>query len=150
MADYVPMFFASRPPMLNVLHSGLVPAFTKKEDEIVHLVSSVAVVVNNGLPFCFTDGHAAMYPTSYYTNLGDLDHIDRAVMKARFWASTDDDSSRQQRREAEFLIWKFLPWRCILSIGCKTVVVAKRLNDILKGLGKRPRISTERFWYYGK
>lgn len=149
LADYVPMFFASRPPMLNVLRSGRVPAFTKQEDEIVHLVSSVEVIVKNDLRFCFTDGHAAMYPTSYYTRLEDLSHVDWEVMSVRFWASTDDDPSRQQRREAEFLIWKFLPWRCILKIGCKTASVAMRLNDILKGQTQRPKINTEKYWYYG-
>ena len=43
--------------------------------------------------------------------------IDWELMESKYWHDTDEDNSRKRRRQAEFLIHKFCPWRLVREIG---------------------------------
>ena len=43
--------------------------------------------------------------------------IDWELMESKYWHDTDEDNSRKRRRQAEFLIHKFCPWRLVKEIG---------------------------------
>src|SRR2546429_290142 len=52
VGQYVPFFFAPRPPMLYALWKGYV-GFAGEQADVVHLVSTVEAVCEHGLPFAF-------------------------------------------------------------------------------------------------
>jgi hypothetical protein len=82
--DYVPFYFAPRSPMLYTIHKGNVPNYQGGQAAVLHFVTTVENIEAAGLTFTFTDGHAVMVYSDFYTDLEDLEMIDWNVMKLRY------------------------------------------------------------------
>ena len=148
LADYVPFYFAPRSPMLYAIHRGNVEGYTEGQEPILHLVSSVQTVVQAGLSFVFTDGHAEMAISRFFTNLEDLQEVDWKIMRARYWYDTFEDGDRKRRRQAEFLVHNFFPWELVHEIGVYNRKIAQQVETLIKQANHRPIIIVRRFWYY--
>jgi hypothetical protein len=110
--EYVPFYFAPRSPMLySVHHNGI------NQQDIVYLITDTFKIEQSGLPFLFTDGHAIMYITEFYSQLRDLDKLDWAIMEDRYWSDTEEDPDRKRRRQAEFLIHRQVPLTVFTGFG---------------------------------
>ena len=72
LADYVPFYFAPRSPMLYVNHKKRIPTNPEGQEPILYLVSSTELVVENDLPFVFTNGHADMQLIDFFDDLQSL------------------------------------------------------------------------------
>lgn len=105
--DYVPFYFAPRSPMLYSIHGGYVEGYSNGQRSVVHLVSSAEAVSASGAPFVFADGHAELDLSDFFDDLDDLNKIDWKIMKAAYWADTNEDGDRKRRRQAEFLVHRF-------------------------------------------
>ncbi len=104
--------------------------------------------MNDGLKFVFTDGHAVMALSQPYNNLADLNQIDWEIMKATYWNDTDDDNDRSRRRQAEFLVHTFFPWRCIEEIGVLNEAMKDKVNAALRSCRHKPEVTVQKKWYY--
>lgn len=136
--------------MLYAIHKGFVDGYNRGQSEIVHLVSSAeAVEEDDDLRWVFTDGHAEMAPlTDFYNDLEDLDKIDWDVMGSTYWNDTDDDPDRKRRRQAEFLVHDFFPWKLIASIGVYGHATMEHVQQILKKSKHKPEVHIKGAWYY--
>jgi hypothetical protein len=74
--DYVPFHFAPRSPMLKTIDSGNVEGCDYRQDNIVHLATTVEAIVAAGLPFVFTNYHAVKAFAEFFGDQKDLDKID--------------------------------------------------------------------------
>jgi hypothetical protein len=150
LGDYVPFYFATRSPMLFTISRGNVPEYQEGQEPVVHLVSSVEDVsaFQPPLHWLFTDGHAVIDLSNYYNNAADLDKIDWDIMGRRYWADTLEDGDRERRRQAEFLVYQFFPWRLISKIGVMNQGMNERVHAILAASEHKPAVTTERGWYY--
>ncbi len=74
--DYVPFFFAPRPPMLYAIHGGYVEGYEQGQAPLIHLVTTAQAVNNSGSEWVFADGHATMAVTEFFDDLDDLDQVD--------------------------------------------------------------------------
>jgi hypothetical protein len=148
LADYVPFYFATRSPMLYAIHTGYVEGYSEGQGSILHFVTSVETVLSKRLPFVFTDGHAEMAISRFFHDVSYLDQVDWEIMKATYWNDTDQDNDRRRRRQAEFLVRDFFPWKLIEKIGVMNNEVAERVDDILSSSTKVPVITVQRKWYY--
>ncbi|MFN0070445.1 MAG: DUF4433 domain-containing protein [Chloroflexota bacterium] len=146
--DYVPFYFAPRSPMLYAIGRGNVAGYSDGAGPIIHLVSSVAAVAAAGIPFAFTDGHATVAITRFFSSLEDLDQVDWPVMSQTYWNDTNEDPDRKRRRQAEFLVHRAFPWHLIEEIGVASATVRQRVEDTLKDESNTPRITIQRGWYY--
>ncbi|MCL4441413.1 MAG: DUF4433 domain-containing protein [Firmicutes bacterium] len=138
--DYVPFYFAPRSPMLCAIYNNKVDDYKGKQHEIIHLVSDAHVLQQAGVPFVFTDGHGIMFITNFYNNLQDLDKIDWGIMRAKYWADTNEDGDRRRRR-----------WSLIIGIGVMNEQTLNRVNEILntnQQITHKPFIKIKRAWYY--
>jgi len=145
--DYVPFYFAPRSPMLFSINGGRVDGYSDGQRSVVHLVSSAEAVSAADAPFVFADGHADMDLSEFFDDLDDLNKIDWKIMKAGYWADTDEDGDRKRRRQAEFLIHRFAAWSLVVKIGVLDTEMAERVTEILGG-AETPLVSVERGWYY--
>lgn len=145
---YVPFYFAPRSPMLYTINQGNVEGYNEGQRPVLHLVTSINNVLEAGLEFVFTDGHGIMAFTDFYDDLKDLDQIDWELMKARYWADSEEDSDRRRRRQAEFLIHEKFPFLCIEEIGVMNRSVQKEVEFILRVADFRPNITVKKEWYY--
>jgi hypothetical protein len=148
LADYVPFYFAPRSPMLYAIHRGFVVGYNGGQQQVVHLVASAEQVVAKRLPFAFTDGHAEMLISQFFSNLADLTQVDWQIMQATYWNDTQEDGDRKRRRQAEFLTHRFFPWPLITEIGVMTPGVAQDVQTILRDAAHQPHVTVRRHWYY--
>jgi hypothetical protein len=148
VADYVPFYFAPRSPMLYVINKGGVEGYHDGQRPILHLVSSVETVQQAGLPYTFTDGHAEMDISRFFTDLQDLNKIDWEIMRTHYWSDTLEDGDRKRRRQAEFLVYQFFPLHLIETIGVINQSMANQVSSLLQPLAQRPVILAAPAWYY--
>jgi hypothetical protein len=106
--DYAPFFFAPRPPMLFTIGKGNVSG--RNQSSILYVVSSAQAVADAGQGFVFTDGHAIMAVTHFFSDLADLGKVDWKVMTSKMWNDTQKEPDRKRRRQAEFLVHDAYPF----------------------------------------
>lgn len=149
LSDYVPFYFAPRSPMLFTISRGNVQGYSEGQQPIVHLVSTAETAVALNKPWTFTDGHAEMMISQFFTDLGQLSEaIDWPVMRSQYWNDTKDDNDRKRRRQAEFLVHEFFPWSAIRWIGVRDNAMQRRVELTLSSIDPKPEIVVEPAWYY--
>ena len=148
LADYVPFYFAPRSPMLYAIHRGAVEGYDDGQRSILHLTSTAELVVQSGLPFAFTEGHAEIAFSEFFDGLESLNKIDWVVMHSRYWNDTNEDSDRKRRRQAEFLVHDFFPWTLVTGIGVIGSRMASEVGAALRQCDHQPEVVVERGWYY--
>jgi len=143
VGDYVPFYFATRSPMLFAISRGAVEGYAEGQNPVIYLCSTVETVQQARLRWVFTEGHADMDYTDFFDDLKDLDKVDWALMKQRYWNDTNDDPDRKRRRQAEFLVHDFFPWELVNYVGVFDDKAAHAVDLILqKG---NPPVGG---WYY--
>ncbi len=143
--DYVPFYFAPRSPMLCSIDYYRGKSY---HNEVVHLVTEAESVKNSQLIFAFTDGHAIMAYSDFYDDLNDLSQIDWQIMREKYWKDTDQDGDRKRRRQAEFLVYQFVPWKLIKGIGVINDSIKTKVEAILQNHQYQPFVKKCPQWYY--
>ncbi len=146
--DYVPFYFAPRSPMLYTINKGNVEGYEEGQNPVIHLVSNAELVAANNLDFVFTDGHAVMAYAEFYKDLQQLSVIDWKLMQSKYWSNTNDDPNRKYRRQAEFLVHQFCPWKLITQIGVANNTVQVEVQQILQKFNSQIPIQVYPSWYY--
>lgn len=134
--------------MLYAYTNGYVTGRKENQDDLLYLVTQAETVRDAGLSFVFTDGHPVREPRNFYDDLTELNNVDLKLMQQKMWNDTDDDPDRKRRRQAEFLVRGFLPWRLVLYIGARTERIAAEVSDQVALLEHRPKILVRPTWYY--
>ncbi len=94
--------------MLYTINKGNVSDYQDGQEPIIHLVSNIDLVISQNSQFVYTDRHAELSHAEYSNNLDAIERIvDFAVMKEIYWHNTPDDPDRKERRQAEFLVFRF-------------------------------------------
>ena len=145
--DYVPFFFAPRSPMLYAIHKGRVLC-PNGQDGLACIVSTAENIADGGIGFAFTDGHGIMALTNFYDDLRNLNKIDWAVMGARYWQDTSDAPDRSRRRQAEFLVQKFFPWRCVLGVAVNRAATIAKVRASLGVLGATTQVKVKSDYFF--
>jgi len=145
LTDYVPFYFAPRSPMLYAIHSGHVAGYTGGQEQILHLVSTVQNATQCGLAWAFTDGHADIAYSEFFDDLADLSQIDWNIMKAKYWAGSDED---KRHRQAEFLVHQFFAWNGFTEIGVRDSSLSAQVQAHLASATHQPPIRVRAGWYY--
>lgn len=146
--DYVPFYFAPRSPMLYTINRGNVEQYPQRQARVVHLTTSIEQVQTAGIPFVFTDGHAIMAFSRFFSELAQLDQIDWKVMSSTYWNDTTEYPDRCRRRQAEFLIHQTLPWELITEIGVYSRQMQAEVVTMLQSAVHQPVVQIRREWYY--
>lgn len=102
--DYVPFFFAPRPPMLYTINLGNVDNYSDGQQSLIYLLTTAQAISESECGWVFTDGHGTMAFTDFYDTYENLDEVDWDVMESRYWNDTKSYPDRKRRRQAEFLI----------------------------------------------
>ena len=149
VADYVPFYFAARSPMLFLIARGSVPTYAEGQDEVVHLLTSVEDLSTHGLRFVFTDRNAALGYARYGRDPQVLDqYIDWEIMEARMWRDTTDEPDRKEKRMAELLVHRHVPWQMISFVVTKNEQLAQRARRVLDNVQAMNPVYVESGWYF--
>ncbi|MDZ7725942.1 MAG: DarT ssDNA thymidine ADP-ribosyltransferase family protein [candidate division KSB1 bacterium] len=74
--------------------------------------------------------------------------VDFAVMKEIYWHNTPDDPDRKERRQAEFLVFRFFPWNIVTQIAVLNENIAQKVESILETSEYKPAVKLKPEWYY--
>ena len=148
VGQYVPFYFCPRAPMLGAIHVGRVKGVEGGQRAILHLVTDLTAVSGSDLEYVFSNGHAAMRFSEFFDDLADLDGLDWERIASDDWRDTPDDNDRKRRKQAEFLVHGFFPWRLVSEIGVFDSRVQERVVEILGKTEHKPPVNVRRMWYY--
>lgn len=137
---YVPFYFWGLTPML------LVNQF--RQNDIIFFVTHTETVARANLPFAFTDRHAIVSYARFYNELENLNNLDWQTIKLKYWANTPEDPDRREKKQAEFLIHKKLPWEQIYGIAVNSEEALAKVESTVNGLHYKPIIKLKKEWYY--
>lgn len=120
LGDFIPFYFGVRMPMLYVIQRGGNFVQTKTEaTEIVYIACSLQKIVELGLPFYFTDGHATDNLTTFYSS-DFVEQLPKIVnweaVKSKYW-SGEENLNVKRKKQAEFLAQADIPSDCIRGFG---------------------------------
>ena len=155
VGDYVPFYFCPRSPMLYVIYrrstdpdSESELAYSGGQEPIVHLEADLREMVDwadrAGQRWAFSTGNAAAAGVEFHDDLDRLDRIDWNAVEARDWS----ESEVKDKKQAEFLIYGFVPWRLVSRIGVVSDHVRKRVLQIIAASSHQPGVVVEPRWYY--
>lgn len=137
VADYVPFYYATRSPMMYAIHRGNVETYTDGCDRLVYLRVSLDRLLAWHPAVVGTDRNAVLATASFVSGFtAMLKAVDWPLMKARQWANTHEDPDRRERRQAECLAHRHVPWELVGGIGVKTEPVAAEVRASLARLGR--------------
>lgn len=129
LGNYVPFYFGYRMPMLYVIQKGFNGVTLTAPENIVYCVSSVQKMIDIGIEFVFTDGHA----TNALSNFYDKDEVERIAdfldfdaIKALYW---NEELDLKRRKEAEFLVANDIPLSTILGYVVYNEAAKTRLTN---------------------
>lgn len=149
VADYVPFYFAPRSPMMSAIENGRVPTYTDGCDDIVYLETTVEIVTALPAAALFTDRNAALEFARFSADPADLDElVDWPLMAARYWANTEEDPDRRERRMAECLVHQRVPWQAFSRVVCRNQACAGRARQALASLGQQVPVIVIPSWYF--
>ena len=150
VGEYVPFYFCPRSVMLYVIHCANHPELTYREgqDPIIHLEADLHRTVkwanDNGVRWAFSRSNAGARYTEFYSNLRDLDKLDwRAIQTTDF-----RDPDVKEGKQAEFLVYGFLPFNLVERIGVRTRCIAVKVQQVLAHSQHRPTVEVRRDWYF--
>ena len=118
LADYVPFYFTPASVMLYNIKTGYNGVTRRPNTEIAILVSSLPKLQEMGVRFVFTNGHAYMLETDYFSDLRDLDKIDWTILQNRDFKRDPEDPGKVGRYQAEALAHRHVPVDALLGIAC--------------------------------
>lgn len=150
VGEYVPFYFAPRSPMLSAIHHGRVPTFAGNEYDLVYLCTTVEHLESLGLTLTFSDRNAVLRIAEFRTQSEDWREdgfIDWPLMKERYWADPDHPDWRE-RRMAECLAFRRVPWEGILAIATFDERRAATVSSMLERRSHRPKLLVRPGWYF--
>ncbi len=107
LGNFIPFYFGVRMPMLYVIQVGgnFVTNRTHPSD-IVYIACSLKSIIDGGLSFYLSDGHATDHLSVFY-NSEKVDKIGEIIsweaVKTRYWAGQDNLNTKREK-QAEFLV----------------------------------------------
>lgn len=136
VADYVPFYYAPRSPMMYAIYKGNVPTYTDGCDRLIYLVSSLESLWLAGADAVGTDRNARLDLAEFYQAPVDVvGAVDWPLMLSEYWNSTAEDPDRRERRQAEFLVHRHVPWSLIDSVCAHSPEVARSVQAVLADVG---------------
>lgn len=111
-SEYIPFYLGHRSPMLYQIATGYEGVKKIPQSDIVYIVVNHQCIVQNGLNWFYTDGHARHGMTRFYTDESGFDDLDWEAIYATQWRNTEDDPDRQRKKQSEYLVKGSVPIAC--------------------------------------
>ena len=148
LSDYVPFYFTPHSPMLLNVKTGYNGMRQTSMREIVILVSSLHRVVQQNLPFVFTNQHAYPVATRYFNRLEYLDAIDWNILRDRDFKRDPNDPGKMERYMAEARIHGHIPISTLLGVACYSSQPESRLLEMQSDAKVSLKTVAKPTWYF--
>lgn len=146
--DYVPFYFTPLSPMLLNIKTGRNGVTQRPMRDIVVLVSSLHALVEQNLPFLFSDRHAYLEAAQFSSDLGDLGRLDWERLRATDFRRDPNDLAKFERYQAEALVHRHLPAQALRAIVCLGTAEEARLRDLVQDQDIATQIVARPGWFF--
>lgn len=158
--DYVPFYYAPRSPMLYAIHNGKVQGCPWRQEDIVHIESTVENVAASGSKFVIYPISAALdYSVDCYGTMNDLNKIDWSMFFdtplvgdfAKYYKSLPGHAKYERRSEtrmAEFLVHGAFPFSSVTRIGVISNAKQTEVASMLAQHGVKLSVEVQPNWYF--
>jgi hypothetical protein len=156
--DYVPFYFAPRSPMLYAVNGGRVAGCNWRQEDIVHLETTVNRVCMGG-NFVYYDRNATLAFSQPFIDLAQLDAIAWDLLTeppqldgfCKYWQNKLNYpryADRMERRQAEFLVKDAVALDKFTRVGVIDEDRAVRVRAILTQHRINLPVIVMRDWYF--
>lgn len=146
--DYVPFYFCPRSVMLYLIHKRHESTYGGGQEPVIHLISSVEEIQRSSIPCLFTDKQAYGRYANQIDVLNRLSELDWDAIKSNDWGYQEKVPDRRERKMAEFLAYRFVPWELIAGIGVYNKRYKDQAEQILATHMDRTKVQVMTAWYY--
>ncbi len=157
--DFVPFYFAPRSPMLSAVHNGKVAGCDLRQQDIVHLETTVDRVTANEASFVFYDRNATLAYSKPYIDLTHLDavawdlitEVPRLDGFCKYFQNRHQEEryvDRMERRMAEFLVKGHVPLQHFTRVGVCNAEQAQVVQALLQAEGVPLPVEVKTDWYF--
>lgn len=147
VGDYAPFYFAPRSPMMYSISHGNVPSFEGHHNDLIYLATTTQVLVDRGLTLLFSDRNAVLGYAKFGPEASSDQLVDWDLMQETWWHNTPEEPDRKERRMAECLVWKSVPFDCFPYIAAHGETQATKVNTILAQAGRNVAVGVRPDWY---
>jgi ssDNA thymidine ADP-ribosyltransferase, DarT len=147
VADYAPFYFAPCSPMMSAIFHGRVPEYGTDVTGLMYLVTTTQALVAAGLTVLVTDRNAKLKTAEFRPEAECDDLVDWDIMKVTYWGDTDEDPERSERRMAECLVHRRVPFEVFSEIVVHGVSEARIVREVLARNEKAISVVVRPGWY---
>lgn len=123
-------------------------AYRGGQEPIVHLEADLQRVVAwadaSRVRWAFSLSNAGAVYAQFRSSIGDLDQINWPAVAAADFRPADIKEGKQ----AEFLLYDYLPWTLVDRIGVHSRAIAQPAANAMQGAAHRPGVEVLPNWYY--
>lgn len=135
--------------MLYVIDRGGVPSYSGGCGRVVYLVTTLERLGELGLDVLATDRNAVKpYAAFQWVGEGLDDLVDWELMRQRDWYDTPQQPDRKERRMAEALVHRSVPWAAFGAVVARAGPVADEARQMVEDAGLATPVSVRRDWYF--
>ncbi len=146
--DYVPFYFCPRSVMLYNIWRKAPNTYGGGQEPIVHLVTDIDKIRRIVGSCFFTKQNAFMEYAEQIDDFNRMDELDWKTLRSPNWNNTRDDNKRRERKMAEFLAYRFVPWSCFVGIGVYSERYREEVASQLTGDQSLLPVKVMTGWYY--
>ena len=114
----------------------------------MHLEYDLYAVIDwadaNGHLWAFSLSNAAARYTQFRADRNQLDEINWAAVAANDWRPSEIKEAKQ----AEFLVYQWLPWHLVSRIGVISPQIGSQVIRAISAAAHKPRVEVIPSWYY--
>ena len=142
VGEFVPFYFCPRSPMLFTINKGNTGLPAGCQSRIIHLETTVGVVVDSGRAWAVADGNAGARHASFSAEEASIKALDWNAIRATDWRG------KQHQKQAELLVADSFEWKDFVRIGCYDPEVAAEVRTLIQGQSHQPVVESKPAWYY--
>jgi hypothetical protein len=137
LGEYVPFYFGPKSPMLYMIVNGFKGVPKRPQSNIVYICCKVATIINSGVRFAFTDGHANKRFSHFYSDIKNLDTLSWSSVYAPQWENTESDFDHERKKQAEMLVHEHVPATWINAVVVYDEKARTFAQDVIDRLGHK-------------
>lgn len=135
LGEYIPFYYAGHSPMLYLIMKGFQGVTKRSQNDIVFIGIRINNIFNSTLEYVISDRNAKIAIAEFYNTPDGLNYLKWEVIKSQVWKNDESFLSRQDYKQAEFLIRNHIPVNCIDFIVVKTEERKVYFDEMIAQLG---------------
>lgn len=148
LSDYISFYFTPFSIMMYNIKTGYRGIRQFPNSEIVIMVSSLRNLADHNVTAVYSDRHAYLSTTQFYSSLDDLENIDWGLLRRKDFRRDLDDPEKTDRYQAEVLIHEFLPVERLLGIVCYGESEETALQELMQEANRGIKVTAQRNLYF--